>query len=355
MITKQIYDDYWQLTLAWTDFNSDIFIETLKIIVNFIDLNTEPYDVHIYKRLQEQIYKSHNISYTSIRKGINQFVKMGFINYHLESYHQYTKAFLNATTDEERNIILSKIVFDNSSFQRSVSKQSNCKEINFLIKSIEHNGMLYHKHIPAIMSINLNNYNKEYITTQELEDISQLDETIKFAERKYNQISYLENLLKKLNSICYDKCTQKYFIKETRNISYTEEKHQKGRNAYSQQIYKEMLKTETQKAYKSNEPRCMIENLPYPVLIASHIKPYNECKPNEQFDANNGLLLSKDLDTLFDKFLISFDDTGKILYSSKLHTDLKTYLDSQKYYLKEVFLTEQRCKYLAYHNTKLLT
>lgn len=353
MIKQQIYDDYWQFTLAWTDFNSNIFIDTLKIIVNFIDNNNKPYSEKLYKDLQNKIHEYHKIEYTSIRKGINQFVKMGFINYHLESYHRYTKAFLNATTDEERNIILSKIVFDNSSFRRSVSKQSNCKEISFLIKTIEHNGALKQAHVPAIMSIDLNKYNKEYITTRELDKISELNENIDFAKRKYNQISYLENLLKKLNSIYYDKNTHKYFIKETKNIAYTKEEHKKGRNTYSQQLYKEMLKIETIKAYKSKEPRCMIENLPYPVLIASHIKPYKDCNNDEQFDVNNGLLLSKDLDTLFDKYLISFDINGNMLYSSKLHADLKNYLSSQKYCLSKIFLTKKRCEYLKYHNLKL--
>jgi predicted restriction endonuclease len=56
-----------------------------------------------------------------------------------------------------------------------------------------------------------------------------------------------------------------------------------------------------------------------PALRASHAKPWAECvSDSERLDMFNGFLLSANLDALFDKFLITFSDAGKILISSKV-------------------------------------
>jgi putative restriction endonuclease len=56
-----------------------------------------------------------------------------------------------------------------------------------------------------------------------------------------------------------------------------------------------------------------------PALRASHAKPWADCTTDaEQLDVFNGFLLSANLDTLFDKFLISFTDEGELLVSSEL-------------------------------------
>ena len=54
-------------------------------------------------------------------------------------------------------------------------------------------------------------------------------------------------------------------------------------------------------------------------LRASHAKPWAECADDaERLDAFNGFLLVANLDALFDRFLISFDDTGHLLTSTRL-------------------------------------
>lgn len=54
-------------------------------------------------------------------------------------------------------------------------------------------------------------------------------------------------------------------------------------------------------------------------LRASHAKPWAECPDDaERLDAFNGFLLVANLDALFDRFLISFDDTGHLLTSTRL-------------------------------------
>ena len=56
-----------------------------------------------------------------------------------------------------------------------------------------------------------------------------------------------------------------------------------------------------------------------PALRASHAKPWVVCSSDsERLDVFNGFLLSANLDALFDKFLITFSDAGKILINSKV-------------------------------------
>ncbi len=57
-------------------------------------------------------------------------------------------------------------------------------------------------------------------------------------------------------------------------------------------------------------------------LRASHAKPWAECTDDaERLDAFNGFLLAANLDALFDRFLISFDDAGHLLISARLSQD----------------------------------
>ena len=58
-------------------------------------------------------------------------------------------------------------------------------------------------------------------------------------------------------------------------------------------------------------------------LVASHAKPWRDCKPAEKINARNGLLLAAHLDALFDKFLITFDEDWKIKIAPHLESECK--------------------------------
>lgn len=89
------------------------------------------------------------------------------------------------------------------------------------------------------------------------------------------------------------------------------------------------------------------------LLIASHIKPYFECNEEEKYDLFNGLLLSPNYDKLFDTFLISFDDNGKLLISSKLNkSDLKKLGISKNDALNSEKLSPNHQNYLKYHRDR---
>lgn len=350
-IDNQIYEEYWKLTLAWTDFNGDKFLNTLRITVNFINEHKdEEYTTELYSELQKNVQRLLNISLESVRKGINQLVKMGFVNFHLKSYHPLTTEYLNTDTNNERSLLLSKIVYSNSSFNRSVTDDSNVNEIGFLVRTLENIGTLSNKYICVIMMLNLNNYPDGYITQDELERRYNNPEIKDFVDRKYNQIGYLNNLLGKLDGISYDRQTKSYAIaSEENSIVVDAEKVQRGRDSYLQRIYKRQLEEECKEIYNSELPKCMVENLTYPVLIASHIKPYMLSDNNEQFDSNNGLLLSKNIDSLFDLKYISFDDNGNIIFYKRLSDDVKDFLTDGDYKLDDRFLNDERKAFLAQH------
>ena len=81
------------------------------------------------------------------------------------------------------------------------------------------------------------------------------------------------------------------------------------------------------------------------ILISSHIKSWKESDNEERLDVENGILLSPNVDSLFDKHLISFSDNGQMLLSNKISEEVLTQLgidikvvlpvsDGMKKYLK---------------------
>lgn len=56
-------------------------------------------------------------------------------------------------------------------------------------------------------------------------------------------------------------------------------------------------------------------------LRASHCKPWRDADNSERLDGENGLLLTPDVDHLFDRGFISFEDNGTVLVSPVAHRD----------------------------------
>ena len=54
------------------------------------------------------------------------------------------------------------------------------------------------------------------------------------------------------------------------------------------------------------------------LLVASHIKPWRNSNNKERIDPYNGLLFTPNIDKLFDRGYISFDDKGMIIFSKLL-------------------------------------
>lgn len=84
-------------------------------------------------------------------------------------------------------------------------------------------------------------------------------------------------------------------------------------------------------------------------LIAAHIKPYAKCSDKESFDEYNGLLLSPNMDKLFEHGMISIDNDGKIMLSSKL--DITIINNMKLNEIKKINVHEKNKIYLNYHRT----
>lgn len=348
VIKNQQYEDYWKLTLEYSDIFGAQFNKVLAIIVQYIDKYSDSdkgLSSDMYKKMQIDIGNLyHKSDDASTRKSINQMFKLGFINNKARSYHYLTKDFLNEDDNEQKRSLFSKIVYENASFKRSYSNESNSNEIKFLVKTIEECGKITKNDLLAIMYCNVDSYSRGYLTKNEL--VAKVAEiTVDAAEtRKYNQRNYLFNLCGNLTDIYTNNNT----ISLDPNLIITkEEKTHAGRDTYLQRLYKRELINEEMRLYHSNKGRCVLEHRSYPVLIASHIKPYRVCDEKEQFDRNNGLLLSKNLDSLFDLGYITFDDLGNVITSSKLEDDVSSYVKEFK--LDSIVYNKKRKAYMEYH------
>ena len=113
--------------------------------------------------------------------------------------------------------------------------------------------------------------------------------------------------------------------------------HRKSQLKYREELYNEF----------HHCPFTQIDE--FRLLVASHIKPYSHCKNNEdeRFDVNNGLLLSKDFDSLFDLGYMTFNTDGEIIPSDVLGSDLKNHLSGFR--LHRDFINHKRMDYMRYH------
>lgn len=118
-----------------------------------------------------------------------------------------------------------------------------------------------------------------------------------------------------------------------------------------QSFYKDTLFHE----FDHHCPICKI-HLPH-MLIASHIKPFRDCAHlYEPIDNNNGLLLCRNHDYLFDQGFISFSDEGKLLVCKELRKekDYSTiYQLPANFSLEEKLMTEERKLFLQYHRKNI--
>lgn len=87
------------------------------------------------------------------------------------------------------------------------------------------------------------------------------------------------------------------------------------------------------------------------ILKASHIKPWRDSDNYERLDGFNGLLLTPNLDSLFDRFLISFDHGGRIMISQSVDSKSLNLLgvDGEMRLLK---VDKEHQSYLEYHRKK---
>lgn len=180
----EVYEQYWKFTAAHLDITGTKFNNCLNVIVMFIDRhlpelqenarNRDDFaDSDLYRNLQEQIvlisdFKGKDAT-LSARKVINQFVKIGFVYPFLIGYHPLVKEFLRAGK-QKKTLLFSRIFYEASSLASDVTLDNrDLKHVNFLLKTLDHNGSLDKKDIMALMVTDITNYPRGYLTREELD------------------------------------------------------------------------------------------------------------------------------------------------------------------------------------------
>ncbi len=103
------------------------------------------------------------------------------------------------------------------------------------------------------------------------------------------------------------------------------------------------------------ESCCAVTGVSIPeVLRASHAKPWKACASGrERLDPYNGFLLSANLDALFDKYLITFEDNGDLLCSPVLDREQLASLGIQPH-MKLRWVDQRHLEYLQHHRAEFL-
>ena len=186
---NQIYENYWNYTAAFTDFNGTKFRNSLKTIVEYLDAHDGSYTQRLYDELQNNLQDKVPVTGkgwdATQRKRINQLVKLGFIYPYLRGYPKETLDFLNASTDRKRKSILSKIVYLHANFLNATTNDIHTNQLKFFMKSLEEIGSLSEMQLATLMTINTSDYPNGYITKQDLERQYKEIDVEDFFQRKY--------------------------------------------------------------------------------------------------------------------------------------------------------------------------
>lgn len=349
---EQKYDSYWKLTVEYSDIHGTLFANVLHLIVKFIDdhnLSHVACTTELNKNLQNIVNDINpKEDMGSVRKSINQFIKLGFVNPGYKNYHPLTKKFLACKDEKERELIFTQIFYEcgslNSSYSNDCTKH---KEVNFLLKTLAYHGRLTKNDLIGLMVTDVTKYKRGYLLQDELELQYQYALSINFDENKYNQIEYLIGFLKYMPELSYENGVLEF--KDNKSVVAGNDVVSVKRDPILMRIYRKKLFNESDEIY--NKIICYACKLPWKGLVASHIKPLATCikqqKMQEAYDKNNGLLLSPNIDAFFDKYDITFDDNGRIILGKSIPKEIKEII--KEYQIDKDVLNEERKKYLQYH------
>ena len=122
-------------------------------------------------------------------------------------------------------------------------------------------------------------------------------------------------------------------------------------------IIEEKIKREHQKKFKNQLEKkygkCIISGDDAEICNACHIIPFAESDIVNLYNVNNGLLLSASLHILFDKHLLSINESGTVVLSDKILSK-DTFNSYHKYNGLQLKLNSQTQKNIATHYKKFL-
>ena len=199
----------------------------------------------------------------------------------------------------------------------------------------------------GLMVTDVAKYKRGYLLPEELELQYQYALSIKFDEKKYNQIEYLIGFLKYMPELVYEDGVLEF--EDNKSVVAGTDVVSAKRDPILMRIYRKLLLEESMSVY--DRLICYACHFPWKGLVASHIKPLATCikqqKMQEAYDRNNGLLLSPNIDAYFDKFDITFADDGSIILGRDIPQEIKDVIKG--YQIDKEVLNNERKKYLQYH------
>jgi|LSQX01.2.fsa_nt_gb hypothetical protein len=165
-----------------------------------------------------------------------------------------------------------------------------------------------------------------------------------------------------------DKVLNKYFTEYNKTIEKILVSGEKPKYRWYQKKWREVLIKLDEVAFNSKGYAfCAISGLKgkYEKLgrffVASHIKPYSDCVAEADyqaaFDPHNGLILSANVDALFDQYLISIDvvNDGLILKKDVVNSISRVGSIIYKNKINSQYLTPKRIEYLKLHKIRFDT
>jgi len=109
-----------------------------------------------------------------------------------------------------------------------------------------------------------------------------------------------------------------------------------------------------EKLLKKYDSKCVVTGIDNTkLLMASHIKPWAISNNLDRIDVENGLLLSPNMDKLFDCKLITFTPSGKMIVSSFIGKENENKLHIDKQITVDLKATNKLLEYLEYHRDVL--
>ncbi len=111
--------------------------------------------------------------------------------------------------------------------------------------------------IIAMMITNIEEYEKGYLTREELDKQYSIAVNNNFAERKYNQISHLKSYLKHFIDVVYDPAYDRFYFKDDPILDSLNLEKTYKRDNVKHKIYKSELIKESNDVY--NRTLCYLE------------------------------------------------------------------------------------------------
>ncbi len=149
----------------------------------------------------------------------------------------------------------------------------------------------------------------------------------------YQNIDYIDDTLderllevynwtpQKIGKTTKSKISKKNIISEERRKNYKKPNKTERTGLVTSRVGQGYYRREVRDKWNN---RCPVTNCQVlSVLISSHIVPWSESNDDERLDVENGILLSPNVDSLFDRHLISFSDEGDLLFRDEMIEELQ--------------------------------